>query len=110
MSTEREAQALAALTSQLWHASLGSALGLALALVLVLQRIVVTPIRRLQQAAVQLKKGNTALPQALKRAAHIDDEVGQLTDTVGDMAEAVRGREDLIAVRNDDLKVILDTL
>ena len=110
MSTEREAQAIAALTSQLWHASIGSALGLALALVLVLQRIVITPIRRLQRAAVQLKSGNADLHEALNRAGHFDDEVAQLADTFVDMAEAVRDREARLAVRNDELKVILDSV
>ncbi|HYP74664.1 MAG TPA: ATP-binding protein [Polyangiaceae bacterium] len=110
MSTEREAQALAALTSQLWHASLGSALGLALALVLVLQRMVVTPIRRLQRAAVQLKSGNSELPEALNRAGRFDDEVAQLADAFVGMAEAVRDREARLAVRNDELRVILDSV
>src|SRR6185369_14780396 len=110
MSTEREAQALAALTSQLWHASLGSALGLALALVLVLQWLVVTRIRRLQSAAVQLQSGGTGLPEALNRAGHFDDELAQLAEAFVDMAEAVRDREARLAVRNEELKVILDSV
>ena len=110
MSTEREAQALAALTSQLWQASLGSAFGLALALVLVLRRVVVMPIRRLQRAAVQLKSGNAALPESLTRVGRFDDEVARLADTFVDMAEAVRDREARLAVRNDELKVILDSV
>lgn len=110
MSTEREAQALAALTSQLWHASIGSALGLALALVLVLQRLVVTRIRRLQSAAVQLQSGATGLPEALNRAGRFDDELAQLAEAFVDMAEAVRDREARLAVRNEELKVILDSV
>jgi len=110
MSTEREAQALASLTSQLWHASLGSALGLAFALVLVLQRLVVTRIRRLQRAAVQLKSGQGERADALERAGRIDDEVAQLADAFVDMADAVRDREARLALRNHELKVILDSV
>ena len=110
MSTEREAQALSALTRQLWLASLGSALGLAFALVLVLQRLVVAPIRRLQRAAVRLKSGDAALPEELKRAGRFEDEVAQLADTFVGMAGAVRDREERLALRNRELKVILDSV
>jgi signal transduction histidine kinase len=111
MSTAREAAALAALSQQILYVSVGTALCLAAAIVVVLRRMVVTPLRRLERAARGLAQGaeeNHLAP--FRQNARFEDEVVQLSATFGDMAEAVRDREERLARRNQELVLILNSV
>lgn len=111
LSTAREAAALSALTRQILLASLLTGAGLAFALLLVLRRMVVRPLGRLQHAAQGLTRGGGV--QSTDGFAHdgrTEDEVVQLASAFGEMAEAVRDREQRLAIRNTELRLILDSV
>lgn len=110
-STAREAAALAALSRQILYVSLGTALGLAAAILIVLRRMVVSPLRRLKLAAERLARGAARDGRELfGRNLRVEDEVVQLSTTFADMAEAVRDREARLARRNQELRLILDSV
>lgn len=110
MSTAREAAALAALSQQILFASLGMALCLAAAIILVLRRMVVVPLRRLETAARRLARGGEREARAFGGGERFEDEVVQLSTTFGDMADAVRDREARLARRNNELTLILNSV
>ena len=109
-STEREAVAITELSRSLWYASLVTALCLAAAIVLVLQRLVVAPISRLQRAAEHLERGEDQAAQTLQGQVRIEDEVVRLGQAFVDMSNAVRDREERLALRNGELRLILDSV
>ncbi|HEX2871680.1 MAG TPA: ATP-binding protein [Polyangiaceae bacterium] len=111
-STQHEAEALAALSREILYVSLGTALGLAVAILLVLTRLVVSPIQRLQRAAERLARGDgdAAVVDAIVRPGRVEDEVVSLASAFKGMAEAVRDREQRLAVRNGELRLILDSV
>ncbi len=110
-STTREAEALKRLSQQVLYAATGIAVCLVLALLLVLRSVVVKPIQKLQQAAQSLARGelgSVGLDSA--GASRFEDEVGRLADAFGDMAGAVRDREERLGLRNSELRLILDSV
>ena len=110
-STTREAAALAQLSRQILYVSLAMAVCLAGAILVVMARLVVSPIRRLERAAKRLARGGSSEPpEALTAPGRIEDEVGRLAIVFGDMADAVRDRENRLAVRNGELRLILDSV
>jgi two-component system, chemotaxis family, sensor kinase CheA len=107
-STAREAAALAQLSRQISYVSVATALCLALAILLAIHRVVVRPVKRLEEAAARLARGER---HELERDhARVDDEVARLADQFSEMAEAVRDRELRLGVRNAELKLILDSV
>jgi two-component system, chemotaxis family, sensor kinase CheA len=107
-STAREAAALAKLSRQISYVSVATALCLALAILLAIHRVVVRPVKRLEEAAVRLARGEQLhLPG---ERARVEDEVVRLAEKFGEMAEAVRDRELRLGVRNAELKLILDSV
>ena len=111
-STRHEAEALASLSREILYVSLGTALGLAVAILLVLTRLVVSPIQRLQRAAERLARGegDAAVVDAIVLPGRVEDEVVSLASAFKGMAEAVRDREQRLAVRNGELRLILDSV
>ncbi|HVR20515.1 MAG TPA: Hpt domain-containing protein, partial [Polyangiaceae bacterium] len=110
-STAREAAALAQLSRQILYVSLAMGVCLAGAILIVMARLVVSPIRRLERAAKRLARGGSSEPpEALRAPGLVEDEVGRLAIVFGDMADAVRDRENRLAVRNGELRLILDSV
>lgn len=107
-STAREAAALAQLSRQVSYVSIATALCLALAILLAIHRVVVRPVRRLQDAASRLARGERC--DLENDRARVEDEVVRLAEKFGEMAEAVRDREARLGVRNVELKLILDSV
>jgi HPt (histidine-containing phosphotransfer) domain-containing protein/HAMP domain-containing protein len=111
-STDREAQAVAALTRQILFVSAGMALCLAAALLFVMTRLVVSPIRRLTRAAQRLGSGGSKaeLADVAATSRRSDDEVTQLAVSFQEMATAVQDREQKLSLRNGELRLILDSV
>lgn len=107
-STAREAAALAQLSRQISYVSVATALCLALGILLALHRVVVRPVKQLEEAAARLARGEQHLLQRDQQGA--SDEVGRLAEKFADMADAVRDREQRLGVRNAELKLILDSV
>ncbi len=105
---ERERAALARLARQSLFVSIAVATAFALAMLLMLARVVVMPLARLERAARSLAGGGSAGSE--RTVALFDDEVGRLTTTFASMAEAVVDRERRLADRNGELKLILDNV
>jgi two-component system chemotaxis sensor kinase CheA len=107
-STEREATLLAQLSRQISYVSLATALCLAFAILFAIHRVVVRPVKQLEEAASRLARGEQ---HALERSrSRLDDEVGHLAEKFEEMAAAVRDRELRLGVRNAELKLILDSV
>lgn len=113
-STARESATLAQLSRQILYVSGGTALGLALAILLAIHRVVVRPVKRLEEAAGHLARGDPQARQgdlgAARQREGMEDEVIRLADTFAEMADAVRDREARLGVRNAELKLILDSV
>jgi signal transduction histidine kinase/HAMP domain-containing protein len=107
-STAREAAALALLSRQISYVSVATALCLAFAILLAIHRVVVRPIKRLEEAAARLARGEQYDLQGDR--ARVEDEVVRLAEKFGEMAEAVRDRELRLSVRSAELKLILDSV
>jgi HPt (histidine-containing phosphotransfer) domain-containing protein/HAMP domain-containing protein len=108
-STDRERAALTRLARQSLYGALAVALALAGAILLTISRVAVVPLRRLQRAARHLAQGDRRGDE-LGDTRGTDDEVRQLAITFKEMADAVTDREDKLAVRNAELKLILDSV
>lgn len=108
-STAREAAALTQLSRQISYVSLATAVCLALAILLAIHRVVVRPVKRLEEAAARLARGEQ---HELNRdhGGVGDDEVARLAQQFSEMADAVRDRELRLGVRNAELKLILDSV
>jgi two-component system chemotaxis sensor kinase CheA len=107
-STAREAAALAQLSRQISYVSVATALCLALAILLAIHRVVVRPVKRLEEAAARLARGEQ---HELERGhGRVGDEVARLAEQFAEMADAVRDREQRLGVRNAELKLILDSV
>lgn len=109
-STKREALALEQLADQVLLVALGLAFLLAASILITISRIVIAPIRKLQLASDQLARGSRDRKLLPARRGLFDDEVGRLASAFGDMAAAVADREERLAVRNGELKLILDSV
>jgi two-component system chemotaxis sensor kinase CheA len=107
-SSAREVAAMAQLSRQILFVAAATALCFALAILLAIHRIVVRPVKRLEQAAVRLTRGDKYQLEQSRRP--VEDEVSRLADAFGEMAEAVRDRELRLGVRNTELKLILDSV
>jgi signal transduction histidine kinase/HAMP domain-containing protein len=111
-STLHEVRAIATLSREILVVSVVTAGGLALAILLVLTRLVVLPIRRLQRASERLAsgEGDAAVVDSVVHPSRVEDEVKSLASAFKGMAEAVRDREQRLEVRNDELRMILDSV
>ena len=109
-STARESAAAAQLTRQFFYFSVAIAACLAIAILLVISRMVVAPLRHLQQAARHLAHGGIDHVKNAGTAPRFEDEVIELTATFEEMASAVRDREARLALRNADLQLVLDSV
>jgi HPt (histidine-containing phosphotransfer) domain-containing protein/HAMP domain-containing protein len=110
-STSRETIALSSLAHQILYVAMATALCLAGAILLAFRGLVVSPLRRLGGDARRLARGDDVANVDRARASgKIEDEVGQLATAFGDMAKAVRDRELRLAVRNGELRIILDSV
>gem|GEM_PF-930118 len=107
-STARESAALAQLSREISYVAVATALCLALGILFALHRVVVRPVKQLEEAAGRLARGEQHELQRAQRGA--SDEVGRLADKFADMADAVRDREQRLGVRNAELKLILDSV
>lgn len=107
-STAREAAALAQLSRQISYVSVATALCLALGILLALHRVVVRPVKRLEDAAARLARGEQHELERQQQGAR--DEIGRLVESFADMADAVRDREQRLGIRNAELKLILDSV
>jgi len=107
-STAREAAALAQLSRQISYVSVATALCLALAILLAIHRVVVRPVKRLEEAAARLARGEQH--QLERGRGRVEDEVARLGEQFSEMADAVRDREQRLGVRNAELKLILDSV
>jgi two-component system chemotaxis sensor kinase CheA len=107
-ATAREAAALARLSREISYVSLATALCLVLAILLAVHRVVVRPVKRLEEAAARLARGEQ---YDLERGqGRVGDEVASLAEQFFEMADAVRDRELRLGVRNAELKLILDSV
>lgn len=110
-STAREAATLAQLSRQIFYVSAATALCLAIAILLAIHRVVVRPVKRLEEAAGRLARGDQhALENDGRARARVEDEVVRLAEKFAEMADAVRDREARLGVRNAELKLILDSV
>ncbi len=109
-STAPETRALSALTRQILFVAAGTAFGLVLALLLVIRRLAITPLRRLQQAAQRLALGETPDFGEPLGDQHVEDEVVELGSAFRTMAFAVRDRERQLSLRNTELSLILNSV
>ncbi len=109
-STAREAEALARLSRQILIAAVASAILLVSALLLVLRKVVVAPIRGLQQATHSLARGELTVASFQGDQGTFEDEVVHLASAFRDMASAVQDREERLALRNSELRLILDSV
>jgi two-component system chemotaxis sensor kinase CheA len=100
-----EIAAYARLRMQILFGALAIALVLILVLVVVARKRVVNPLAALTTAVQKLEQG-----EAADVAASANDEVGLLAGAFGRMAEAIRQREQQIARRNRDMKLVLDNV
>jgi two-component system chemotaxis sensor kinase CheA len=109
-STAREVEALSRLSGQILYAAAGIAVCLVTALLLVLRKVVVAPIRRLQQATQSLARGELGATSFGLEHGRFEDEVVRLATAFRDMASAVQDREERLEVRNSELRLILDSV
>jgi two-component system chemotaxis sensor kinase CheA len=107
-SLAREAAALAQLSRQISYVSVATAICLALAILLAIHRVVVRPVKRLEEAAARLARGEQH--DLEHDRARVGDEVARLAEKFAEMAEAVRDRELRLGLRNAELKLILDSV
>ncbi len=107
-STAREAATLSELSRRIMWVSGGTALALALAILFAIHRVVVRPVKRLELAAGRLARGEAH--DLLRERTAVEDEVVRLADKFSEMAEAVRDREQRLALRSAELKLILDSV
>lgn len=78
-------------------------LGLASALILIARRFLVSPLARLERAALDLANGEPATVPVQR-----DDEIGRLSRTFNSMAQIIDERERRIAASNRRLQNLLD--
>jgi two-component system chemotaxis sensor kinase CheA len=109
-SMDREAETLASLARDSLLAALAAAVVLALGLLLAISRVAVAPLRRLQSSARRLEQGSGDQDRLAPLRSVFRDEATQLTEAFANMATAVADREERLALRNADLKLILDSV
>lgn len=107
-STAREAAALAQLSRQISYVSVATAVCLAFAILLAIHRVVVRPVKRLEEAAARLARGERH--ELAHDHGRLGDEVALLAEQFSEMADAVRDREQRLGLRNAELKLILDSV
>jgi signal transduction histidine kinase len=110
-STAREAATLNDLSRQIFYVGSATAACLALLILLAIHRVVVRPVKRLEEAAGRVARGEQqALDERVTVRARVEDEVVRLAERFGEMAEAVRDREARLEERRSELKLILDSV
>jgi HPt (histidine-containing phosphotransfer) domain-containing protein/two-component sensor histidine kinase len=108
-SLAREQAVLNGLASKTLIVAVGVGAALTLALVLMLAKIVVVPLGRLKHAALSLREG-ARQDDRIVQNGNFEDEVDQLGQVFVGMANAVADREAKLAVRNSELRFILDNV
>ncbi|HEY5954989.1 MAG TPA: Hpt domain-containing protein, partial [Polyangiaceae bacterium] len=108
-SLARELAVLSSLATKTLYVAMGVGITLVVALILMLTNIVVGPLARLKNAALSLREGARQDVRVIPERV-FDDEVGQLGREFASMADAVADREARLAVRNDELRLILDSV
>jgi two-component system chemotaxis sensor kinase CheA len=104
-SLDRENAAIAAGSRRVLLISVALASLISVILTLSMRRLVVAPLRALGAAAASLARGQRA-----RIEVRAEDEVGRLARAFDGMAAAIAEREERIAQRNRDLKLILDNV
>lgn len=104
-SLAKENAALAAMERKVLLASVGTSLALALVLVILSRMLIVRPLSRLAGAAHRLEAG-----ERVEVHAESGDEVGQLAAAFSTMSNAIAAREQRIAERNRDMRLVLDNV
>lgn len=104
-SLARENRAIAAIKRTTLLASTAVALALVLLLMGMARLIIVGPLGKLVSAARQIENGEKG-----EVDVHTSDEVGQLAGAFREMAVAIREREERIAARNRDIRLVLDNV
>jgi signal transduction histidine kinase/HPt (histidine-containing phosphotransfer) domain-containing protein len=104
-SLAREEATFAKLKKNILLTATGVAFLLAAVLIVLARRIVVRPLTQLGEAAKALESG-----KHINVAISTRDEVGDLSRAFGSMAAAIAEREERIARRNRDMKLVLDNV
>lgn len=108
-SLAREQAVLTELARKMLYGAVGTAAALTLALLIMLGKTVVIPLGRLKASALSLQAGKRGAGMVAP-AGRIEDEVGQLARVFVGMADAVADREAKLALRNSELRLILDNV
>ncbi|MEO8177589.1 MAG: ATP-binding protein [Deltaproteobacteria bacterium] len=103
VSLSREREAFAQTRRRMIGLGAIFSLGLASALILIARRFLVTPLGRLETAALGLASGLPVMVPVLR-----DDEIGRLSRTFNAMAQIIDDRERRIAASNRRLQNLLD--
>ena len=103
VSLSREREAFAQTRRKMIGLGAIFSLGLASALILIARRFLVTPLGRLETAALGLARGLPVLVPVQR-----DDEIGRLSRTFNAMAQTIDDRERRIAASNRRLQNLLD--
>lgn len=110
-STAREEASLTQLSRQILYVGSATAGCLALLILLAIHSVVVRPVKRLEEAAGRLARGDEhALDGPGVSHARLEDEVSRLAAKFAEMAGAVRDREARLEERRGELKLILDSV
>lgn len=104
-SLAREEATFTRLKRNILLSSGAAALLLVVVLMVLARRIVVRPLSELGRAVRALEGGTT-----VDIAIHTRDEVGDVSRAFGSMAAAISDREQRIARRNRDLRLVLDNV
>lgn len=104
-SLARENAAIARVERRLLMVSAGVAFGLLGLLTWISRRAIVKPLAVLVGLAKKLEDG-----EHVHIERHANDEIGQLATAFGNMAIAIRTREERIGARNADLRLVLDNV
>jgi two-component system, chemotaxis family, sensor kinase CheA len=105
VSLAQEVQAFQRTRARLMGVGALVAAGLASLLVVIMRRVLVAPLGRLESAAIQLAGGErVAVP------ADRDDELGSLSRAFNVMAATIDGRERRIAAQNRRLEALFDNM
>jgi len=103
VSLSREREAFAQTRRRMIGLGAVFCLGLASALILIARRFLVTPLGRLETAALGLASGSPVMVPVQR-----DDEIGRLSRTFNAMAQIIDDRERRIAASNRRLQNLLD--
>jgi PAS domain S-box-containing protein len=105
-SLARENAAFEASRTRIFLLSLALAIGTTLLLLGITRREIITPLRKLTDAARRLGRGELGTRVALARA----DETGQLASAFNWMGDAIQDREERLAAATQSLRELFDNM